>query len=104
MNEGDQQTSIWSRRSSPNRGDFWKFECNVMQKHSEKRKVKYQSAEPEILFVISRERPNANYFKGRPKGIPQKSKPCHNCGNEYAPNMKTCPNCLKPTGFWSTSK
>lgn len=104
MTEGNQHTAIWSRRSSHPRGNFWKFECDVMQKHSEKRKVKYQNAEPEILFVVSLERPSANYFKGRPKGIPQKSKPCQHCQREYAPNMKTCPNCLKPTGFWSNTK
>lgn len=95
------RTSIWSRRHSPQRGDFWKFECDVMLKRSVMKRLKCEAAEPGVLFVISAERPNQNYFKGRPTGIPQPLKPCQHCGNEWAPNMKTCPNCLKETGFWS---
>lgn len=39
--------------------------------------------------------------KGRPKGMAQKTNNCQHCGKELAANMKTCPACLKPTGFWS---
>lgn len=93
----DCRTSIWSRRNSPERGNFWKFECNVMQKHSEKRKAKYEASEQDILFVISAERPSKNYFKGRPKGCLQGAKICPHCGRENAFTVKTCFDCLKPT-------
>lgn len=101
MNEGDLKTSIWSRRRSEYRGEYWKFECYVMQKHSEKRKLKYETSEQGILFIISKDRPSRNYFKGRKKGTPQKLSACQHCSAEYSANMKICPNCLKMTGFWS---
>lgn len=42
-----------------------------------------------------------NPAKGRPKGMPQKMKNCTICQKQVVANMKTCPCCLKPTGFWS---
>ena len=39
--------------------------------------------------------------KGRPKGMAQKMNKCQHCDKEMVANMKICPNCLKPTGFWS---
>lgn len=95
MIEDEKPTTIWSRRTAPQRGDFWKFECNLMQKFSEKRKAKYEKAEPGVLFVISTDRPSKNYFKGPRKGAVGKSRPCNHCAREYSVNMKICPNCFK---------
>ncbi len=39
--------------------------------------------------------------KGRPKGMMQKLRNCQHCEKELTANMKICPSCLKPTGFWS---
>lgn len=39
--------------------------------------------------------------KGRAKAMMQKLHNCQHCEKEFAANMKICPSCLKPTGFWS---